>query len=1075
MSTFLEAIALAYSERYTDLSDFCFVFPNKRSGSFFIRSLADIWRQPRMAPEITTISDLASSVSGLIPDSRLDMLFRLYDCYCRLVTANPNNVIVPDFDRFRLWGDTVINDLSEVDMQMVDPDAIFKNVKDFREISSNFLTESQKEVMEEYFGYTGAWDGEDSFWKSFSDYDFSLADTVDMQGRQGGLTADTGQFDPDAGFPETPRRDGGASATAVSRKSAKGKFIYLWRIMGPLYHMLSASLRDEGLATPGGCYRSAVELLESGSEPDYCRGRKFVFVGFNALTNSERRLMAALAEREVTVGSGGDGKECGADFFWDLPGPLLTERNLPAARFVASNRRRMPEPQWSRPYLEKCMPDSLPQEIRAIAVPSDSQQVKIISRIISSAAESGGASGFHITADDMEEARAAVVLADEQMLLPLLTSMPSGVGTVNLTMGYPLRLTPVVSYVNLIRRMQRRQRMSGGHTEFFFDDVRMVLSHPYSQVVFGSRLINEYLAGHRRRRHITVRASDLMSLSEGARHIFSPLGSDARAMAVAEYIDTALALAEAALPRNEEALLKRRLEHSNIAAYRQALVRLAECLRRYGTDMSRDSVFVLADRLMAAETVAFEGEPLHGLQVMGMLETRALDFDYIFLPGVEDKKLPRRGRSRTFIPNSIRRGYGMPPSNYQEEMFAYYFYRLIGRSKRVVLTYDSRGGNSRGGGISRFILQLRHLFAKGVLKEESARFALRKRENHIAPIEKDKDAMARLARFMSEAASEEALYFSASALSSYCRCQRHFFFRHVCRMNDDPDPVETISPITHGDIVHSVMMNLYVPEITKQGILLPSPKEITEEYVAGILADRQRLVEEVYRWVNYHHFQFREAADLGRPLTGSARFVAPVIVDQIENILRYDMSQTPFSLHGVEIRQRIKYPLSDGRCVNVSFTIDRLDSRKDENGNTAVRIVDYKTGSVHLEADSAESVFNGDYRASNILQLLFYATMLERYCRDHGDTSETTAIAGCEDSGFRLEIYNVPKILNAPSAARFPKVNGSVVRSHHELSEYFNKALDAKLCEILDPGIPFAPAEKQSGCGYCGFHAMCGR
>ena len=206
-----------------------------------------------------------------------------------------------------------------------------------------------------------------------------------------------------------------------------------------------------------------------------------------------------------------------------------------------------------------------------------------------------------------------------------------------------------------------------------------------------------------------------------------------------------------------------------------------------------------------------------------------------------------------------------------------------------------------------------------------------------------------------------------------------------------------------------------------------------------------------------------------------ARFVAPVIVDQIENILRYDMSQTPFSLHGVEIRQRIKYPLSDGRCVNVSFTIDRLDSRKDENGNTAVRIVDYKTGSVHLEADSAESVFNGDYRASNILQLLFYATMLERYCRDHGDTSETTAIAGCEDSGFRLEIYNVPKILNAPSAARFPKVNGSVVRSHHELSEYFNKALDAKLCEILDPGIPFAPAEKQSGCGYCGFHAMCGR
>lgn len=1069
MQTFLESIACAYAGRYEDLSEFCFVFPNKRSGSFFLRHLQNMWETPHMTPEVTTITDVATELSGLLPDSRIDLLFRLFECYKEVIGRHVRKQgdeeveVSVDFDRFRMWGETVLNDFNEVDIQLVDADEIFKNVKDFKEISSTFVTEEQKQVMEEYFGYTGLWDGEERFWREFESIgdieEETASDVVDQCGGQA-----SGEEDSDKRRESRPHRN------------AQKKFLHLWRLLKPLYKLFNTRLEKDGMATPGGCYRRATERLDRGEQIAYVGERKFVFIGFNALTHSERSIMQALAEREIVTEHG---KEPGADFYWDMSGPLLEGDNIPAARFVKSNRRLMPEPGWAESFLCQSKVRELPEEIRVIAVPSSTQQLKIISRLITDSLRPD--SLRPIKGSDVENARVAVVLPDEQMLLPMLSSMPEGVEAINLTMGYPLRQTPVVSFLNLLRRMQLRQRTVRGVSAFCYADMAMLLSHPFAQAIFGSSAIGKFQAVSRRHKRLTVCEESLEELRKRNQELLRTLPRNADAVEVLAYIGDALESADHALASVDGMLLKHRIEHQHIARCQSALAQLGDCLARYSPQMSRESVFSLADRLIAGETVAFEGEPLQGLQIMGMLETRSLDFDYLFIPNVEDKRLPKRGRSRTFIPNAIRRGYGMPPANYQEEMFAYYFFRLIGRSRRVVLTYDSRAGNSRSGGISRYILQLRHLFAKGRLLEEEALFRLARREDQTGYVVKNEAVREKLAAYFAEGERDgmSPKYLSASAVSTYCNCPLQFYYRYVAGRPDNVEPTETISPTEHGDVVHNTLLDLYLPDVAEQKRLLDTPKVITKQYIESILDDEERVNRLVCRWINRLHFNLRDESEWDAELTGSPAIVAPQIATQVKAVLKKDRDQTPFTLYGCEIKERLRYDAGDGMVVNMTMAIDRLDSvtktEKARKGKapeerTVIRIIDYKTGSVHLKATNPEDVFSGAYESKNILQLQFYAEMLEQLGRE----GRAPMLPYPPEQGVEVRIYNVPKILDSSAWSRsVPNVSSLADKGCEEKAAIFREGLGRVLKEIFDHERPFGPTCDRKRCALCGYYTLC--
>lgn len=999
MIPFLKSVANAYAGRFSNLSEFCFLFPNKRSGTFFLKYLRErCCSSPMLAPEVKSVAEFVSDLPGLVAASRLDQIFLLYESYCEILGIEEDDFEGAGFDSFRGWGETVLSDFNEVDLYLAPPDEVFKNVKDFREIASNFLTEEQKRVMEEYFGRTETGDPE-KFWKNFEGDEESLSDV-------------------------------------------KKRFLHLWRVMAPLYHSFGEKLSRRGLATTGGLYRQALEVLRDRGR-EALPYKKVVAVGFNALSTSENAIFAELRDLEPHGGF-----ETYADFFWDATGPVLSAGINSASRFVKSNIRQFPCPQWALPILKESDAEAMPARMRVAASPSNSAQVKIAGEMLAELRK-------RLPAEEFSNAKVAVVLPDENLLLPMLYSFPQGMGDVNLTMGYPLKLTSVVPYVTLLRRLFRSMRMVSGEKAFYHRDVRLFLAHPFSHACFSTAAVNA-INGYLDRHHkAVITLSEIAEFSEDAAGILSRLDSESSPEEVIAFMDALLNRVSESLPKLEGGMVKTRLERAHIDVYRDALRRLGDIFGEYAVKMKPYTVFRLIDSLLSGEKVGFEGEPLTGLQVMGMLETRSIDFDYIFILSANERILPLRSRSKSFIPDTLRVAFGMPPSNYAESIFAYYFYRMISRAKEVTMIYDARsGGGMRSGDVSRYLLQLRHLFAKGALEEEDWKFVLTGKEEHEASVEKTPEIAEKLALFC-EAGSGKNL--SATTLNTYRECQVRFFYQTVMGINTDPEPSEFIDSISAGNILHDLMMQLYLPE-EKRKKYLAKPEVMTKEMIEAILRDKERIMSLVTRTVNRLHFKL-SADKLDTPLSGAAKIVAAQIARQAVMVLRHDLALAPFRIFGLEIGEKLHIELPSGKRVNFNFAIDRLDEIDTADGPRA-RIVDYKTGVMKLEAMDFDEVMCGDYGSEQIFQLFTYAWLLER----RGAAIATDAL--------RLEIYNVNRMHTGEEF--IPQIAKERVESYGEYSALFGERMAEMIEGIFENERFEAPADDKA-CKRCMLSTLCRR
>lgn len=1004
MQPFLEAVARAYSSHYADLSDFCFIFPNKRSGTFFLKYLkATAVDKVMVAPEVSSVSDFMERMSGRLVDSGLDLLFRLFKTYRDLLGRDEEYVKrfgEPEFESFRSWGEIVLADFDEVDRYCVDHSEIFKNVKDFREISANFLTDEQKQVLEEYFGMSPATDSVEGFWRTFGDPD----DMSDI----------------------------------------KKKFIYLWEVMAPLYEMLDAELEKDGLATEGGAYRLAarrVAGMESGELP----WKKVVFVGFNALSTAEASLFATLRDMQPQI----DGDLSYADFIWDATGPVLADPGNSASEFIAADRRNFPSPAWTREFIRKSDRDDLPEKMTMISSPSKSAQVKIAGELMSE---------LRNRLDDKEfrDARVAVVLPDESLLLPLLYSLPENMTDVNLTMGYPLKLTSTVSFVNHLRQLQTRVRVIDGEPGFYSVDLRLFLGQPFAHIAIGSGKIARINACMSKTHRSVVPLSEIKEYSDVAAFLLTPIDRNTPAPEVIDHIDGILRYVDDRLSGSDELIVKSRLDKSHIAVYRDSLRILRQAVARHDINLNFISVFKLVDRLISPVKVTFEGEPLAGLQVMGLLETRALDFDYLIIPSVNEGKLPMKMRKRSFIPNSLRAGYGMPPSNYQESIFSYYFYRLISRAKEVSFIYDARTGAGSGSNeVSRYLHQLGFLYAKDRLKSEHRRFMLGKTGGKDTSVKKSDAVMKRLEPFITEGSGK---YLSHSSLRTYRQCPVRFYYEKVVGIRDEEDPGDFLNPMTQGTIVHNMMLRLYLPEGKREKELEP-PELVTAEKIRKILDDEEMLRKMIVREINREHFKLKDER-IDAPLPKSLELVAPYMLEKVKDVLRYDLSIAPFLINGCEVKYFTSWRLPDGKDVNFTFVIDRTDTVS-ENGRAVRRIVDYKTGKVKLKNKEEMAFYSADPEAGDLehaLQLMEYATLL-----NHSKGEETD---------YKMCIYGTDEMENG---AQLPVLGKTVVKGINEVKEPFEKEFTSLLEEIFDRGVDFVQTADIADCTYCPLKQLCGR
>lgn len=1050
MKGFLESVAEGYHSRYsTDLSRLVFVMPNKRSGSFLLRDLSRLCTSPLVGPRVITISDLVAEISALVPASRLAALFLLFDCYRKMKGDD-----AADFEEFMSWGEAVMSDFNEIDMQMVDADEIFKNLKDFKDIRTDYLTEEQRRVIERYFRYRVSEndDRADSFWVKYA---------------------------------ESEEDEGEEASTEVKRK-----YRSLWQMLNPLYKKFKKELADKGLMSSGGAYRTAAEKLEEGFDP--FPGDKLVFVGFNALTESERRIFKSLKKREVELNGDTEPK---ADFVWDPVSRLLAGEDDPAVRFVALNMESdmFPSPQWLDEFLEESRPDKAP-DFEVVSVPSNVLQVKLISNRLKSLREK-------ISEENIQNARVAVVLPDENLLLPLLYSLPEGYKNPNLTMGFPLKHTPPVSFVALLRRLQARMRKrKDGTCEFYYGDVKDVLAHPYSHLIFGQGKIADFLKEQNQAKRINVPMDDVVEgLGEPADKIFRAV-SDDQPRAVLVYISDILLHIRSRLLEKNTTYLRSKVETAFINTYLNALQILDSGISEYDTKMKALTVMRLAERIVAGESVPFEGEPLQGLQVMGLLETRALDFDYVLMPSMNDKVMPRRGGGNTFIPSLLRIAYGLPPANYQEDLFAYYFFRLAGRCKKMVLTYDARSNDNRNGGISRFIFQLLHLTDPEKVKIErvEARFdpdegreAIQSREEKKVP-----EIMERVNRYFDKSADQKNI--SASALKNFGQCPLRFLYQNVMEIPVEEEEMETISAADNGTIIHEIMENLYLKHVGKpeeSHIVLNPPKRITPDDLKQLLVKKTPdgesvIVAETKRAINHVHFKINENPE-AYPVTGSAAELVDQIVSLVEGIIRFDMEAGGLVLHGCEIKETIAYPVTGyDRPINFKMVIDRLDEV-----DGFLRIVDYKTGSTHLVAQDLMEVFEASSSSYQILQLALYARLLERMAmedvKNEKGTRKRVEISGFEPSEIaeklKMHVYHIPSINKKTKQDRkngivSPKIGDIKIETLSQLKEIetdedeprnFDAMLDAMLDEILNPEIPFVSRPSERTCRYCDYKLRC--
>ncbi len=1027
--SFLHAVASAYVESGEDLSDYCFVFPNKRSGTFFLRELSRCVKTgPMLAPQVMAVGDFMQRISGRDVASRIELLFRLFSVYRDFKrghvstqsdaseqdgASGPNLMTdndILEFDRFAPWGETVLSDFNEIDQHDAEAESLLRNVVDLREIQASFLSDDQLDALERFLGYRPSAADAEGFWKSV-----------------------------------LPSGEQEVQDTTV----LKDKFLELWTMLPELYESLRQNLELDKLATSGGAFRLAKDfVLEHGAQS--LPWKRVVAVGFNMLSGSEMKLFSELASATAV-----DGRAY-AEFFWDATGPVLSGPDMShnvAATTLRRYRKLFPSPRWAEPYLQACSKSDMPANVTVAASPSNAAQVKVAAMKIREWLESIGP-------EKIADARVAVVVPDENLLLPLIHSLPPELKDVNLTMGFSMRYTSVASFVYLLRRMQSRPRGTADTPAFFHEDVKLFMSHPLVQVVIGTAAANR-INGLVARTHRRVVSLKWMVAEAGVhgpelRNMLQPLDRSTPVEETVQYIHEVLETVDKALSRTEQThTLNPKLERMLITHYRQALARLAGWAYDHDIMMHPANVFHLTDRLLAGETVNFEGMPLRGLQVMGLLETRALDFEHVMVLSMNDKVMPRRSSTRTFIPAALRRAYGLPGLDKGEELYSYYFYRLISRADNVHLIYDARTGEGmRSGGKSRFLMQLDMLYDKGNVKESSYYFDSEPTPSQPHEVEKTPAVMQKLMRFT---APEGGRNLSASAMMNYCRCQVLFYFKNVANIKDEVKAADYIDALTQGDIIHQVLQNLYMP-YQLRGKYLKSRIILTHESLSAILADRPRLEREIVRAVNAQHFKLPKDK-LDTPLEGSVAITAEYLLEAVIRVVSHDRDIAPIELVGAEIADNMRWKPGDAPDVNMHYAFDRVDVV-----DGRMRIVDYKTGRVDLEApDGLAAVMGGENESGHyLIQLFTYAQLLKRQAPDCD--RELAADA-------RMLVYDVHE-KPADIEVR-PDIAGNMIDSAKEVEAEFSAAAERMLKEMFDPSVPFRPTANEDACRTCNLSYLC--
>lgn len=808
---------------------------------------------------------------------------------------------------------------------------------------------------------------------------------------------------------------------SIERRTAlKERFISLWNVLGNIYKGFRESLASQNIAYEGMMYRHVIEHLDV----DKLSYEKYIFVGFNVLNKVEHTLFTQLKDAGKAV------------FYWDYDEFYMKENRQAvtheAGEFIRRNLRDFPSPLSGELFKNL----SKPKEVHYIASSTENAQARYLPQWIRN----------NLTTPEKET---AVVLCNEALLQPVLHSLPAEVKHVNITMGFPLSQTPVYSFLIALLELHTHgfNFKSGRYT---FQSVVTLLKHPYTRQLTGQA---ELLEKELTRNNRFYPLPGELGKDEFLTRLFTPLSGNLNlCIRLSETLQQVASIYQANTSGTEDTDAFNQL-------YRESLFKAYTTINRFRTLIEEDELTVQSEtfrrllvKVLSATNIPFHGEPAIGMQVMGVLETRNLDFRHLVLLSVNEEQLPKSGGDSSFIPYNLRKAFGMTTIEHKIAVYAYYFYRLLQRAERITLIYNTSSDGLNRGEWSRFMLQFLIEWPHPITRQFLEAGQSPQGTSPIT-VEKTPDVMRRMQSLFDVRANPKAK-FSPSALNYYLDCPLKFYYRYVAGLSAPDEVSAEIDSATFGSIFHYAAEHIY-KDLTTHG------KVINKEALETLLRNEVKLqdyVDTAFKKLFFNVPQNEKPEYNGVQLINSA-----VIARYLKQLLQNDLRYAPFTFIASEMEVDEPIDIQTPKGViksRIGGIIDRMDSK-----DGTLRIVDYKTGGDADTPPHVESLFIPDKKRSNyVFQTFLYAAIM---CRKQPTMKIAPALLYIHRAA--TETYSPVIQMGEP---RKPK---EAVEDFSKYEKEYRERLQGLLEEIFNPEKSFTQTEIIEKCTYCDFKALCKR
>ncbi|MGD2091017.1 MAG: PD-(D/E)XK nuclease family protein [Candidatus Aminicenantes bacterium] len=792
--------------------------------------------------------------------------------------------------------------------------------------------------------------------------------------------------------------------TRAEKSGIYNRYTGFWADMGVLYREFNRLLRTDNKAYEGMAYREVAEKIKKGQPLEGVMGEKVVFCGFNALTKAEETIISYFLEKEQ------------AETYWDMDRYFVEDRNQEAGHFFRKNRESLglSQPNWLDEELAG------PKDITIIGVQSKVSQAKVLGIKLRELRD-------YLT----DPASTAVVLPDETVLFPVLNSLPAEVKEVNVTIGFPLQQTPVFSLFDSILQMQLRAMDT--KEGYYYKDIQNLLNHPYLKLL-ASDEITKFITSIKEENRVYIKGEDISFPVEALNNLFKIRGDSGQFMDFfLELLDTIRRFYE----ENEPDLFS--VDYEYMYHFYTLISRLKDSLKSTGLVLEARTFRQLLTDIVQGTRIPFTGEPLVGLQIMGVLETQTLDFNHLFLLSVNEGFLPPGKTQQSFIPFDVRAFVGLPTYKERDAIAAYHFYRLLKSSKNITIVYITEARGIEKSEKSRFIDQILIEYAE---KNPKANI-----QHQVIDFSFDTQKVKEISIQKSEKMIKSLMdkSYSASSLLTYLSCSLEFYFTYILKLKEEEEVYESPDYRLIGEIIHKTLQELYKPYEGKDRVV--SFQEIEKI--------KDNIEEKLLK-------TFKEKLKTGDVHTGRNRIAYEVMKKLLENFFEKEKQNSGFKVLMLERKVQgvdFRFSLNEKEHqVELEGTIDRLDVQ-----DGIYRVIDYKTGKIgSLNLKSAEEFsekLSGQEAVNRreAFQLFFYQYLLRKTQKYDGD--------------YRLGIYPFKKLYDD---LKFIKIDKSDMIGE-ELMVQFEGILSGIFQDLFNLEVPFIQTEEEKNCQYCPYQSICSR